>query len=91
MTSCNFGTIHFVSDFYFVRQPSHRLNGRKTGRAIGELGNIHHISQYPQLQKEGESLIKKPEKPHRTVAETSSKMASHPEGLLSLTILIKRE
>ena len=25
MTSCNFGTIHFVSDFYFVRQPSHRL------------------------------------------------------------------
>lgn len=25
MTLCNFGTIHFVSDFYFVRQPSHRL------------------------------------------------------------------
>jgi hypothetical protein len=25
MTLCKFGTIHFVSDFYFVRQPSHRL------------------------------------------------------------------
>lgn len=25
MTSCNFGMIQFVSDFYFVRQPSHRL------------------------------------------------------------------
>nr|DAG66537.1 MAG TPA: hypothetical protein [Caudoviricetes sp.] len=38
---------------YFIRQPSHRLNGRKTGRAIDGLGNIHRISHTRNIKKKG--------------------------------------
>lgn len=77
------------SDFILLDNPSHRLNGRKTGRAIGELGNIHHISQYPQLQKEGESLILKSlGTPSDGSCGILRFFASHPKGLLSLKILI---
>lgn len=60
MTSCNLRyDIHFVSDFYFVRQPSHRLKWQED--RTGDRWTWKHSSYIstPQLQEEGESLIKK--------------------------------
>lgn len=56
MTSCNFGTIHFVSDFYFVsfvRQPSHRLKWQED--RTGDRWTWKHSSHISptQLQEEG--------------------------------------
>lgn len=86
MTSCKFGTIHFVSDFYFVRQPSHRLKWQEAGRAIGGLGNIHRISHTRSFKKKGDSLIKKPGNPIGRYLRHPQIFASRPKGLLSLTI-----
>ena len=52
MTSCDFGTLHYNPIFYF-RQPSHRLNGRKTGMAIDEVGNTHHERSIYSFKKKG--------------------------------------
>lgn len=52
MTSYKFGTIHFVSDFYFVRQPSHRLKWQED--RTGDRWTWKHSSHisHPQLQEE---------------------------------------
>ena len=51
-----------LSDFILLDNPSHRLNGRKTGRAIGELGNFITYLNTRSFKKRG-SLIKKPGNP----------------------------
>ena len=64
MTSCNFGTIYTSFPiFIFDRQPSHRLKWQED--RTGDRWTWKHSSyiSYPQLQEEGESLIKKPGNP----------------------------
>lgn len=63
MTSCNFRYDTLRFRFYFVRQPSHRLKWQED--RTGDRWTWKHSSyiSYPQLQEEGESLIKKPGNP----------------------------
>lgn len=54
MTSCKLRyDIHFVSDFYFVRQPSHRLKWQEDRTGDRWTWKLHRISHIRSFKKKG--------------------------------------
>lgn len=53
MTSCDFGTLYYNPIFYLLDNRAIGKNGRKTGRAIDEVGNTHHERSIYSFKKKG--------------------------------------
>nr|DAK84840.1 MAG TPA: hypothetical protein [Caudoviricetes sp.] len=52
MTSCGFGMLHSIR-FFILDNRAIGKNGRKTGRAIDEVGNTHHERSIYSFKKKG--------------------------------------
>ena len=76
--------IHFVSDFYFVRQPSHRLKWQED--RTGDRWTWKHSSHISNrsFKKKGKVWLKSLGTPSGGSCDSLYNLAYRPEGLLSL-------